>query len=360
MVKVALLIGAYKNAGDFLISQRAKKLIEVAVPSVEIIEISRKEIVQKLELINSCDHIIFSGGPIYLNDINRYLEVQDINALLDKPVMIIGGGWNGLNGFSQAPYKYAFKSKTKDFLLRVEKESGLSCRDIHTFRTLKKEQITNVVLTGCPAWYDERYVRSHTFKNANMEINTIAISDPALKGHSHLVKKVVEYLRKKYLHTKIIVVFHRGVDASTDLYKYLVENNIEIKDISNSSQGFSIYDRCDLHLGFRVHAHIYNLSIRNRSILIEEDGRGAGVNQTLGLIPIKAYSDKINSTNKIIHRGIQKLGLGDNPYLLQEIDDYLAYLEQTDYCQIENAFSIMMKCYKNMIEFIKQSIVEEL
>lgn len=360
MIKVALLIGAYKNAGDFLIAKRAKELIESVAPSAEITVISRSKIIERLQEINSCNVIAFSGGPIYLNDINNYLNVEDINSLLKKPVMIIGGGWNGISGFSQVPYKYEFEKKTRDFFQRVDNDYGLACRDVYTIRTLKKENYHNIFLTGCPAWYDIRFVNLLDFRNKEREIQSITISDPALKGHIPLVEELIYYLKTKYPKAEITMVFHRGIDLDSQLYSYLKKNNVDMKDISNNCSGFAIYDNCDLHIGFRVHAHIYNLSMRNKSILIEEDGRGAGVNQTLGLIPIRAYSDKLQSVHKVVHRGIQKLGISDNPYLIQEIDDYITCLEQTDYWYIKNAFSMMLRCYKNMFNYIKKALPEEI
>lgn len=50
--------------------------------------------------------------------------------------------------------------------------------------------------------------------------------------------------------------------------------------------GFKEYDSCDLHIRFRVHAHIYNLSHGNTTLLINEDARGSGVNDALGIANI--------------------------------------------------------------------------
>jgi len=77
----------------------------------------------------------------------------------------------------------------------------------------------------------------------------------------------------------------------------LCKGGINYCDISYSHEGMEIYDTCDLHIGFRVHAHIYNLSHRHRSLLIEEDNRGAGVNDALGLPRIRAYDLTKNIQN---------------------------------------------------------------
>lgn len=94
-----------------------------------------------------------------------------------------------------------------------------------------------------------------------------------------------------------------------------------------------------MHIGFRVHAHIYNLSRRNCSVLIEEDGRGAGVNQALGLCPITAYDYAVKTWPDGEHM-ISTVGKSENAYLLQLLDDHLNNLYQVDFLQIRHAFRL--------------------
>jgi polysaccharide pyruvyl transferase WcaK-like protein len=51
------------------------------------------------------------------------------------------------------------------------------------------------------------------------------------------------------------------------------------------------YRECDLHVGYRVHAQIDFLSYRHPSVLLNEDGRGEGLSQSLGLKGIRAYDN---------------------------------------------------------------------
>ena len=44
-----------------------------------------------------------------------------------------------------------------------------------------------------------------------------------------------------------------------------------------------LYLNCDLHIGYRVHAHLFCLSQRIPSILVSEDYRGVGQNLSLGM-----------------------------------------------------------------------------
>lgn len=112
-------------------------------------------------------------------------------------------------------------------------------------------------------------------------------------------------------------------------------------------------------MGYRVHAHIYNLSERRRTVLIEEDGRGTGVDDTLGLRGLKAFAPYLHLKPVIGSKGrlAQFAGRvlnrihkrwGRNPDLLAELEDYLDELEANDYKQMEWAFERMQYYYQSM------------
>ena len=141
--------------------------------------------------------------------------------------------------------------------------------------------------------------------------------------------------------------------------------SINIVDITGSVEGFKVYDDCDLHIGFRVHAHIYNLSNRHLSILIEEDGRGAGVNEALGIQGFKSTGYYINGIvgNSIFQKGIRYLSkkavrkkVNSNPYLINDIDNYLKISKDNNYIQHEIAFENMKKYFQVMKKYIEKAI----
>ena len=45
----------------------------------------------------------------------------------------------------------------------------------------------------------------------------------------------------------------------------------------------AVLNSADLHIGYRVHSHLYMLSQRKPTVLIAEDARGESQNSTLGL-----------------------------------------------------------------------------
>ena len=65
-VKIALMSGAYKNFGDFLIVQRCRELLSAALPGCEITEYKRNVPVDScLDEINAADAIVLAGGPAH-------------------------------------------------------------------------------------------------------------------------------------------------------------------------------------------------------------------------------------------------------------------------------------------------------
>lgn len=219
-------------------------------------------------------------------------------------------------------------------------------------------------MTGCPAWYDLNSLSLAKLSYTN--VTTIAVSDPADIIHfGNQSVLLCQELQKRFPNATFHYIFHRGMSAAGTTHNYyanqyknivqeLTQLGIIIHDISNNADGFTIYDKCDLHIGYRVHAHIYNLSKRKRSILIEEDSRGAGVNEALGLIGVKAYSRKSRQTsNKIIK--LYNRFLFDtriNQYALQEVFSYLDYLEKIDYTIFNQAFNTMQLYFDNMLLYL--------
>lgn len=226
----------------------------------------------------------------------------------------------------------------------------LSCRDLITCQVLQYQGFDDVCMTGCPAWYDIELVRERG-KAKYKEPKRIIISDPASKYFYRECLSLTDFIIRRFPNAEVSFVFHRGRDK--DFSEELANRRIQILDIAGSCDGFEIYNECDLHIGYRVHAHIYNLSRRQNSILIEEDGRGAGVDQALGLPQIKAYSDQFQIGSNFFNKVYKRMPFYENRTVLNQIETYLKALEDTDNQYFKNAYSLQEKYFDLMISFIK-------
>lgn len=367
-MKIALLSGAYKNAGDFLIVKRSEQLLKYVYPRAEIVKYERrKSLSDRLDEINNSDYLVIAGGPAYVH--NVYPDILPLVPNLNDikvPIFALGLGWQGITAGSDLIYRYQFTSHSLQLLRRIEKDGfELGCRDLLSQRILRNAGINSTVMTGCVAWHNLKYVDQTEFRVPKNEMRKICVSDPAIKFNFDMAYVLVKYLKKRYPHAEIIFVFHRGTKADSnttqkdsayiiDLKQKIETAGVRCEDISYGSQGFHIYDDCDLHIGFRVHAHIYNLSIRNKSVLIEEDSRGAGVNQALGLPSILAYEQRVQySENKYVNKFIRHMGIQRNRYVINELRDCLDDLEASEYMIYPLAFQRMKYYFHVMTEHIR-------
>lgn len=375
-MKFSILSGAYVNAGDFLIVDRSIKLLKHIYQDCEIKIYERRLSLEKdIDEINQSDALILAGGPAYMPDAYPKIIplVDDLNKIKVK-IITLGLGWCGENTSNKYIYHdYQFNETTKKLLERLSKDSkNLSCRDWYSTRVLKANGFNNTLMTGCPAWYDLDYINSCKIKKeVNIPFKRICVSDPAKTQNAKQAIKLVKYLKEKFKDAEILFVFHRRdnrkIESSAksertyDMVKNEIDKlGIKTADISGSAEAFSVYDNCDLHIGFRVHAHIYNLGHRNISLLIEEDGRGAGVNQALGLNSIRAYKEKNQFNSKLITKfnNFIERNRENNEYLIENVDDQFDMLFNNQFMQYETAFINMQQYYQIMINHIKNSIEE--
>jgi hypothetical protein len=299
-----LLTGAIKNAGDFLIAERAKILLTAYSKEKEFLEFHRWEpLDDKLAEINKTKGVILCGGPGYRRDFypetfRLTKNVSDIKI----PIIPYGLGWCGQPMYD--PDKFSFSNSSKFLLRHINQTCEVtSCRDNITKEILNRYGFKNVVMTGCPTWYDLGSI-GKKFEQPK-EIRRVAVSmaqrSAFFEQNVELLEKVRELLQPSYPGLELWAVFHRGVaeDEFTareeakglqGLRERAGSLDYTVHDISYGASGMELYRDCDLHVGFRVHAHIFFLSIREPTFLLHVDGRGRALSQTLGLPDVPLLS----------------------------------------------------------------------
>ena len=298
---IVLLSGEKKNIGDFLITERARQLFAHLLDD-EIIILDRfKNLESDIDLINSARFLVLCGGPAYASNIYKgiYPLVNDLRKI-KVPIIPFGLGWCGR---PSNPNEFRFNADSKMLLDNIHSTiENSSCRDDITASVLKNCGYNNVTMTGCPVWYDvESIGKEFDIKNSIKKIVFTTAADPKLIKQTYLLIKSVN---KYFPDAEITMSYHRGIfpDKHTTyratigyLLMYgvakLVNRRIKIKDVAYKLEKLDFYDDCDFHIGYRVHAHLYFLSKRLPSMLINEDGRGKGMVQTMGL-PIFNIEDK--------------------------------------------------------------------
>lgn len=363
-MKIAVLSGARKNAGDYLITERCEKLLYSNLKGTSIQEYPINEKLDNyLDEINSNDVIIVPGGPMGRNEYPASIPLVEDLTKIKKKMIGIGIGWYGKYKDPSEVYNYVFSESTVHYLNKIVFNQSISCRDWYTVRAMRNNGVKDPTMTGCPAWYDIDYIETdHYRKNINFPFKKIAISDPARRSNISYIIPLINYIRSKFPNAEINYIFHRGISSdqltgkragmlNSELANKLKNIGVKIHDISYSSNGLAIYDNCDLHIGFRVHAHIYCLSHRGLSILFEEDGRGAGVNSALGLEGIEAY--KYTAPQNLV-QSFRDKSKSDGSFLIKRLDDYLYQLEKLYYKPFNDAYIMMQHYYEEMQNYISR------
>lgn len=323
-----VLTGSINNAGDFLIKHRAKQLFAKLRPDREIVDINAWEPLEgsTLDIINNAEILILLGGPALQK--KMYPKVYRLSKNLDDikvPIVSMGIGWYSNTGNWSDTVEYQFTNESTKLLERINSSGYLSSvRDYHSLQVLLNKGYNNYLMTGCPAFYDTEFINKEF--TLPKEFKTIAFSLGVSFKTSNLMfeqmKKTLLNLSSEYQDSKIITVFHHSLDenylqtrgAHKTLYKmqkrfltFLNENNLDYIDISGSADNLiDFYSTVDLHIGYRVHAHIFCSSISKPSVLLNEDGRGKAQANVLSGLAYDAY-ESVNTN--ILLKALAKINI---------------------------------------------------
>jgi hypothetical protein len=355
-MKVLLLASPFSNGGDFLIFDRAVALLKNTRGDVTVDTRFLNGETQGIapEEINRYAAVVTGGGGAQF--VEEYIRKSLVFNLIDDikvPIHYMGTGMYGASGVDSAVYGIRYSSFIIDFFKKIIMRGGsVSCRDNVVAAVFKNNGISDVMLTGCPAWFDiSKLNMTKVRMPIGNEIKKVVVSNQGItKDAKHHEAKaaqtisLIRFLKEKYPSASFAVTFNNGINTKYSsnynirVRDFAASRGMECVDLSYGYKNFSIIDDADIHVGFRVHSHIYSLSARIPSLLIEEDLRGHGINEILGLPHITAYRQE---------EAGQPGSFEPNPHMEKRVNDALDLLAVTDYIQIENAVRIMAAVYES-------------
>ena len=288
--------------GDFLIYERTKALLRLHKGMEAPVELhSRSESLDTyLDQVNATKAVIICGGPGTMR--NMYPGTYPLATNLDDikvPIIILGSGWYGVPGDDATIARYGFTATAMGLFERIRCQGHMiSVRDYLTKRVLQNSGIANVVMTGCPAWYDLDHLDADF--DVPDPVRTVVFTPPAKGIYRHQAVDVMEMMPGLFPDARLICSFHRGIEQDEqtpqreaqwmgELGQAARDRGFEVIDASYGLENVGFYDDCDLHVGYRVHGHIHFLGQRKPSFLIHEDGRGRGASEALGLPGIQGW-----------------------------------------------------------------------
>jgi hypothetical protein len=315
-----ILTGGKNNAGDYLIKHRAKQLFDAFRQDREIVDFDGWKVFddERLRTVNGAKALILMGGPALQEKMRpRVYGLTDDLAKIKVPITTMGIGWYSPHGRWEDTHHYPINRLSRELLERVANDGLVSSvRDYHTLNTLFSMGFEKYLMTGCPALYSLEHLDVPV--SVDQKPKRIGFSlGVSLKWSRRMESQAQQTILKTgdvFPEGKIEVVFHHGIGhnylcsdgVSKDLYNaqsrfisWLEKEGIPYVDISGSAENLmDYYSQCDLHIGYRVHAHIFMSSISKPSILLAEDGRGVALRSVIGGVSFNAYKNVYK--NKIV------------------------------------------------------------
>ncbi|MCW8328232.1 polysaccharide pyruvyl transferase family protein [Photobacterium sp. SDRW27] len=270
-----------KNIGDQLITTALVNLLKfVKGDEISISTVWREQDWDEIkEELNNADAIIFACLAIRKSMHCKEYPYLDKIIELNTPVAVIAAG-TSLDVTKSK--ESAYEDFSKETLLLLEKLDKkclfFTTRGYLTQAFCERINMNNTHFSGDVAFFDETY-GAKKFE-PNKIIKKIVISDPhRAKMYLNSFDSLVKGMRELYPTAEITVALH-GNEPTIEAYA--IREGLKVSKIyENRYEGLRIYDNADLHVGYRVHAHVSALKRRVYSYLLEQDGRGCDYGLTL-------------------------------------------------------------------------------
>lgn len=269
-----------RNIGDYLITQSLISMIEATVGDEAHVDVIWRAAPWEdvSEVVLSADHIFFACLAIRPEMESRVYPFA-------RKVIESGVGYSIHAAGTDLRVK-----DSMDLLETMDEASVIFLRDlalgakIFTTRGVLTQAfcrlsgVTAAQFSGDIAFYaPEMYGIQFS---APTSIRNIVVSDPH-RATEYIDSFVclIEGLKRLFPQASIKVALH-GQNQDIEAACSVLDLDITLI-YENPAGGLSIYESCDLHVGYRVHGHVAALKRRKVSYLLEQDGRGADYGLTL-------------------------------------------------------------------------------
>jgi hypothetical protein len=292
------------NIGDGFIRESMENLMQ---PFRCKYAFSTREALSSLDIekINSTKALLLAGAN-QLNDCFSVAPGVEL-AVLDKisvPIIPLGIGIHGIE-----KYNREMSSLTRDILGKMhEKLRFSSWRCPLTIRYLDTwlpEVSEKYLLTGCPVMYGTPILSGEHFDVAS---DTVVVTVTERGEFWEREIQTIDFVARAFQSSRKVLSLHQdfvaleqknaiglkdqaqaygandtnvGFQTPMALRLYAIEKGFEIFIPGSVESCWQLYDSCNLHIGSRLHAHLYFLSQAKRSFLTFVDHRSLGFSQLL-------------------------------------------------------------------------------
>jgi hypothetical protein len=209
-------------------------------------------------------------------------------------------------------YDQKLDKKTKsflDYIIQFTPDNVLPSRSNYVSQIIKQNGY-KARLVGDPGWYDPDYIGKPFHKPK--KINQLVFTPPH-SGINELftnqAKVLLKLLNQKFKDANRIFSIHTAwdpnINPNEDLVNFASQFGWEIRYTSHDTSNLDFYKNSDLHVGYLKHGHLAHLRWRRPSIVLAENSRAQGLNETLGVAGVPAFSPKFKKATTIFVNKVQ-------------------------------------------------------
>lgn len=330
-----------QNVGDKLITHSFLKLIKNRMEGFNPLVLWRG---QSLDMYtdNSIKVVLIPGFSV-CNDTYPQLFKFYTLPYRNPKIIPIGCSFQDITPSYKAFYKHEYNSRTLSFFHEIVNDFGpIYCRDRVISDMLLSKGVDSCYM-GDLALYDDDYIGKNIQKD--LVIENIAISVGHHEKYKYQTMQMLDFIRRFYPNKQIFLTLHGKINNySQHIINYARNIGIEIKELFGDVDNLDFYDEVDLHIGYRLHAHIACLRKRKPSVLLVEDARSYGFSKTidtaLGCIQAyNIYNDRPSDT------------------FTQEVGNFLEWSLSIGFCNYNAMFNKIDDNFKNIVEPMIYNII---
>ncbi|MFC7135322.1 MULTISPECIES: hypothetical protein [Salinibaculum] len=371
------------NVGDQLLLESALELIEEIHGSTEFeIHWRGEDFTSRLEYLNSADAILLCGFEYpEVTDPIQYRLTEDLDKI--KPPMIpLSAIHRFFPGDKKELTKQRIDTQTRSFLDRVIQNcpnEQIPVRTNWVGQVLRQNDF-QTILTGDPAWYDPDFI-GEPF-HAPDEINQLVFTTPHSTLYVEQAKELLQRCSRVFPHADRTLVLHSAPnDVDRELSHAGRKSGWQTHYASHEVNNIDFYRNSDLHIGYRFHGHLAHLRWRRPSVILAEDSRAQGLNETFGTAGVRAFDPREGLVRTLgeIHdwfpvQGIyyffknygaddllppqQSLIAGPNPTAIDEVFEFVQEQRSNDWKAYTAVRDTIDETYKNgMKPFLKSALM---
>ncbi|NTW27560.1 MAG: polysaccharide pyruvyl transferase family protein [Candidatus Moranbacteria bacterium] len=248
----------------------------------------------EIDLINNGKALIIAGANQLNADYVPWVgfSLESFNKIT-VPIIPFGVGYGG-----ELHSTGKMSELTKEILLRIHgniKFSSWRCFNTVKYLNSSVDDIgKKVLMTGCPVIYGSKLLNGEPFSSSVKKI----VYTPTERGFwKKREYDTLRFIVDNFKGSEITMVLHQdytklGIreylwnllhnqSLPRLLHAYAKKRGVAIVMPKTIEEGESIYNDCDLHIGSRLHAHLYCLSMCKKSFLTHVDGRAVGFSEYL-------------------------------------------------------------------------------